>query len=110
TAAFTRAIYISAIVPILPPPHSTLFPYTTLFRSAGLEVDSRDFDGAENALAVNLFPDALRSKLFRSTVTDCDLAVLKDHGICRARRAFQNQRRRLRASQINRADGFAQVK
>src|SRR5713101_6152251 len=52
---------------------------------------------------------ALPGEFFCSAIAHGDFAILKDDGIRCARRAFQDQRRRLRTLQINGADDFAQV-
>src|SRR5438128_9587117 len=62
---------------IRPPPRSTLFPYTTLFRSAGIEVDLIMADHHEDldlfaALAVDLCVGAIAQQQDRGCGTRGD--------------------------------------
>src|SRR5437016_5064841 len=45
--------------------------------AAGLQIDSRDFDRAKNAFAINFLAHTACGKFFRSAVTHGDLTVFK---------------------------------
>src|SRR5215470_6738304 len=77
--------------------------------AAGLQVDSGDFNCPEHALAINLIANALSGEFLRSAVPYGNFAILKNDGIGRSRRAFENQRSGMWTSQIDGADGFTQV-
>jgi hypothetical protein len=78
--------------------------------AAGLQVDSSDFNCSEHTLSINLFTNTLPGEFLRSAVPYRNFAILKNDGIGRSRRAFENQRSGLWSSQIDGADSFSQVK
>ena len=71
--------------------------------AARLQIRAFDFDGAEDAFAVDFLANALLRQLVRGSVTDIDRAILKDNSICGALGSFKNFISRFRTSQINRA-------
>src|SRR5713226_4834373 len=68
--------------------------------AARLQIGGFDFDGAQDALAVDFLANAEFRQLIRGAVADRDSAVFKNNLICCALGAFEDFIRRLRAAQI----------
>src|SRR5262245_15711383 len=78
--------------------------------STGLKVYAGYFDGTKSAGALHLLANAHASKLVRCAVANGDFAVIEDDGIGGSRGAFQDLRCGLRATQVDGADGFTEMK
>jgi hypothetical protein len=72
--------------------------------TTGLEVGGFDFDGAENAFAVDFLSNANLQQLVGRAIANVDGAAFKNDFVCGALGAFQNFFRWLRTAQVDRAD------
>src|SRR5260370_32133828 len=72
--------------------------------ATGLQIRGFDFNGAEDAAALDFFSHAELRQLIRGSIPNVDRAILEDNLICRAFCAFQNLVSRFGAAQVNRAN------